>query len=404
MNIKHVWIVFKKEVKDIARDKKTLITSLLVPMIIIPLMNILVGGGVQKMQRDITENISIALSENSRTDEIKELIQNDILGNWPNIKLIDVDDPIEAIRQEVISAVLDFEKDYKEKMESGKPFTINIIYDRMKLKSEASLQMLSQAIGEFNARVVRERLTALNINPEILEPARIEHTDVADENKSSNPILIMTLPFMLGLLVVVGGIPAATDLVAGEKERNTFEPLLTTKPDRASILLGKYFTVTLFSFVSVVSIIIGFAIGYMINPNSLTMGTGTEITGFNIPTPALVLAILIAIALGMTFAGIQIALSTYARSFKEAQTYLSFLMIAAMIPGYATMFTQPADIQLVMYFIPVINTISAFKMVLSGTINYTNLLAALLSSVVYVALTLTLATSMFNKEKALFRS
>lgn len=75
-----------------------------------------------------------------------------------------------------------------------------------------------------------------------------------------------------------------------------------------------------------------------------------------------------------------------------------------MIPAYATMFTQPTDIKFYTFFIPILNTISAFKMVLGGIIDYTALVAALLSSVVYLAISLAFAASMFNKEKVLFRS
>ena len=214
----------------------------------------------------------------------------------------------------------------------------------------------------------------------------------------------MLLPMMVGMLVSIGGIPAATDLVAGEKERNTFEPLLTTMPGRGSLLLGKYLAVTLFSFVSVVAIVAGMVIGYMINPSSLTLGIDSQISGFEVQPLAVVLTLAITIALGMTFSGIQIALSAFARSYKEAQTYLSFLMIIAMVPGYATMFMQPGDLQPFMFVLPVLNTISAFKMVLGGVVNYTNLLLALVTSILFVIITLWLAASLFKKERILFRS
>ena len=108
-----------------------------------------------------------------------------------------------------------------------------------------------------------------------------------------------------------------------------------------SILIGKYLTVTLFSFVSVISQLIGVLIGSMISPSFFTMADGGGEVSFFIPIGALLLSILIIIALGMVFASIQLAVSTYARSFKEAQTYLSFLIILAMVPGYATMMMQP---------------------------------------------------------------
>ncbi|NTV91527.1 MAG: ABC transporter permease [Clostridiales bacterium] len=310
----------------------------------------------------------------------------------------------ELLKTGAARVVLGFEADYAEKLAAGTPFHIKIYYDKSKTKSEGALEVLTSAIDDFNKQIVDERILGLGLDRDILVPSIVEENNVADESKAGNTIVMMTLPLMLGMLVAVGGIPAATDLVAGEKERNTFEPLLSTKPDRGSLLMGKYLAVTMFSLVSVVAIVLGMVLGYLINPNSLTMGTDANMSGFTIEPLAAFLAIVIAIALGMTFSGIQIALSTYAKSFKEAQTYMSFLIFIAIIPGYATMFMQPADISMYMYAIPVLNTIAAFKMVLGGSINYSGMLLALATSVVYVALTLWFAKYLFTREKVLFRS
>lgn len=404
MKFRHVWIVFRKEVKDLIRDKKTIITSLLVPMILVPTLNLLLGNGVEKMQKDISENVTIALSQSSQTSEIKKLVEDKIIINNPNIKLINVDDPLAALKQNKVRLVLDIEKDYADKLKANKPFTINFLYDKSNAKSAGALPILNSAIMKFNSDTVGQRLSVLGINKNILEPAKIEQTNVADEKKTGNQFLATILPLMVGLLVVVGGIPAATDLVAGEKERNTFEPLLTTKANRLAIVLGKYMTVTLFSFISIIAIAIGFMAGYLINPNMLSMGGNDQFGGFHLPLIALISVILITIFMGMTFSGIQIALSTYARSFKEAQTYLSLLIFVAMIPSYATMYLQSTDIQSYMFALPILNTISALKMVLSGNINYMNLLIALSTSIIYVLASVFFAVSLFNKEEVVFRS
>ncbi len=402
--LRHIWTVFKKEVKDISRDKRTLLISIVVPMVIIPLINSLVGGGIEKLQKDINENVSIALSDDSRTDDIVDLVKNKLFKDNKNITLVDTDNPIEALKQDKVRLVLSIDKDYKSKIAEGKPFKIDISYDRSKTKSQGSIWIIREEIEKFNKSIINERIVALGKSPEFLEPVHIEEKDVADEAKTSTSMLATMLPIIIVILMTVGGVPAATDLVAGEKERNTLEPLLTTKPMRISILLGKYFTVTLFSFVTVIASIFGLIIGYILKPSSLNLGASQNISGFFVPIPALIIAILLAMALGMTFAGIQVALSTYAKSFKEAQVYLSFLMIAAMVPAYANFFTQPGDIPLYYYFIPVINTVSAFKVVLGGTINYMHLLIAFVSSAVHVVIALGIAVSMFNKEKVLFRS
>lgn len=404
MNLKHIWIVFIKEVKDIVRDKKTIITSIVVPMVIIPLLSILAGGSVQNMQQDIEQNVTISLTQESNTAEIRELIKKDIIADYSNIKLVDVEDPVEAISNSEVRILLNVEADYKEKLEQGKPFVIEVLYDKSQTKSEGSIRIVANAINEYNKRVVVDRLNKLGLDDDILKPVQIKETNIADEGKAGLSMLAMILPVLLVILISAGGIAPATDLVAGEKERNTFEPLLTTKAGRSSLLLGKYLTVTLFSFVSAIASFFGMFLGYFIDPKSITLGAGAYISGFSISSIALLMILIISVLMGMTFAGIQIALSTYAKSFREAQTYLSFLIIITMIPGYATILMQPNEIPLYMYVVPVLNTISAFKTVLGVNINYTYLAVALASSVVYVIISLKIAISLFNRENVLFRS
>ncbi len=404
MKLKHVMIVFKKEAKDLIRDRRTIISSFLLPMILIPLINIVMGGGIQKFEKDINENVSIALSQASNTPEINELVRERILSRNDNIMLVDIGDPSKALENDEIRCILDFESGYAKKLEEGKPATITLQYDESKTKSQAAADIVSDALEEFEAEIVNERLMAKGIDLEIMNPFEVQLSNVAPNQKGNNMMLEMMLPLMISMLISVGGIPAATDLVAGEKEHNTFEPLLTTMPDRGSLLLGKYFAVTLFSFVSVVAILAGLAFGYLLNPNSLTIGVDAQVYGYEIEPLAVVLALIITIALGMTFSGIQIALSTIAKSYKEAQTYLSFLMLGAMVPGYATMFMQASDLSPVMFTLPVLNTIAAFKMILGGNIDYGNLIIALAASVVFVSLTLWFAASIFKREKVMFRS
>jgi sodium transport system permease protein len=404
MNFKHVWTIFKKEVKDIIRDKKTIITSLLVPIVLFPVLFAIMGGGFKSFEKGMNENITIALAKESNTAETKNLLKEKVFKDYSNVSIVDIEDAVKSIREEKVRVILDFEKGYAGKLKEGKPFKIKAMYDKSKAKSERALSVINEAFGKYNTTVVSERLAAIGLNPEILQPTVVEGENVADKRQGGNMMTLMMLPMLIGMLVASGGIPAATDLVAGEKERNTLEPLLTTRPSRSSILLAKYFTVTLFSMVSVIATLTGMVLGFLMNSDFMNMGGGSEVTGFYVPPMAVVLTLLTTIALGMTFAGIQIALSAYAKSFKEAQTYLSFLIFIAMIPSYATMMMQPSDIPSFMFFVPVLNVISASKMVLGGIINYSNLGIALLSSIVYVAISLYLAAWMFKREKILFRS
>src|SRR5665647_575405 len=198
MSFKHIWIVFKKEVKDIVRDKKTLLTSLLVPIILMPLLFTLLGSGIENMEKDITENITIALSEGSDTEEIRDLVKNDIFLNNPDIKLGSaVKDPVGAIRNGDVRFVLEVDKNYAKNLEEGIPYSITVIYDQTDTKSSGSYEILVNAITQYNQKVVRERLEALDIDIQVLEPVKIIQNNAAAENAGGNLMLMMILPMLI---------------------------------------------------------------------------------------------------------------------------------------------------------------------------------------------------------------
>jgi sodium transport system permease protein len=403
MNFRHVIVVLKKEIKDITRDKKTLLTSILIPMILIPLIYTIVGSGAKQMQQGIVENINISISKSSDNASTRQFVK-DVIKNSKNIFLQDESFTENDVRNDKTRLVVEIEKDVQSKLKNNLPVDIKLKYDNSKPKSGGAIDIVSAAFDNYNKKIIEQRIIAKHLNPQILTPTVVEKVDVEDKSKSGGSILAMLLPMLIGIMMASGGIGPAVDLIAGEKERNTFEPLLTTKSSRSSLLLGKYLTINLFSMLSLISILIGLIISYRINPDSLTMGSGQTVSNFGIEPLALILTILVTLALGMTFTGIQIALSTYAKSFKEAQTYLSLLMIATILPSYATMFMQPSDVPTFMFALPLLNTFAALKMVLGGIVNYSNLLLALGSSIVFVIIAFLFAARLFNKEKVLFRS
>ena len=401
MSFKHIWIVFIKEVKDIARQTYA-ITNLGPHHPDAPAVCIS-GRRYGKMEEDI-ENITITLTEQSNTEEIRELLENEVFADFPNVKINGiVKDPKAAVQNKDARFVLEVDSNFSDLLQQGKTYNITVHYDQNDTKSVGGFSIIARAIEEYSQKQVEKRLLAMDIDLEILRPVEIVPVNAADE-KRSNFMIMMLLPMMASILIAVGGIPAATDLVAGEKERGTFEPLLTTQAGRMSILLGKYFTVTMFSFVSVIAQLIGVFIGSRISPSFFTMADAGGDVSFSMPLGALLLSILTFIALGMVFSAIQLAVSTYARSFKEAQTYLSFLIFVAMVPSYATMMMQPDDLQLYMFLVPLLNAIASLKMSLGGVVNYTYLAAGLATSLVYVVLSLMLAAWMFNRERYLFRN
>lgn len=272
--------------------------------------------------------------------------------------------------------------------------------------------IIKSKIKEINNILAEEKLNELNIPKDVLELVDIGQidisTEISDTGRSVNQFLIMLLPTYLVTIIVTAGTPIAIDIVAGERERNTFEALLSTRANRLSILIGKFMAVLAFALIATFMAFIGLVLGIVLNPEIIALvgqilGISTIITPIYIPILALILLILSIITLTILFAGIQIAISTWSKTLKEAQTYLSYLMFPATVPAFITIFMGASDMQLYMAFIPVFNTIASFKMIISGVIDYGFLIAGVLSNIVFIFAIMYGIIKLFNNENAVIK-
>lgn len=163
------------------------------------------------------------------------------------------------------------------------------------------------------------------------------------------------LPLLLIIYSIAGPMGAAVDLGDGEKERGTLEPLLTTQAGRLSLLWGKFFAITVMGLISTISSLIGLYIA-MKQDNGLFHG-GAASLGIK----TILLIGLITLLLTMLFGALELAISIFARSFKEAQTYISPLMIMAFVPTYATYMMDAKNIEDFYFHIPLANVSCIIK-------------------------------------------
>lgn len=210
-------------------------------------------------------------------------------------------------------------------------------------------------------------------------------------------IFSMIFPMLITIYSAISGIAAATDLGAGEKERQTLEPLLTTKASRLSILGGKYLAVFIAGVIGTVASLIGFFIASVMNPDFLG-------TGIALPLSSILTIGLFCVGLNLVFSGIELTISFYARNFKEAQTYLAPLSIILLIPAYATMYLDGKAVPEVYFHIPIINTIAIIKEAIVLIVNPIHILIVLAWTVVYIVASLFLTVNMFKKESVIFRA
>ncbi|EYE87588.1 sodium ABC transporter [Fervidicella metallireducens AeB] len=394
MDLRGTAIVFKKEIRDLFRDKKTLITSIIIPLVIFPIMFGLMGRGIDSSTKKVTENLKISVRDEGKSSFYE------FIKTVPNINIMDSEDLKKDVQDGKIYLGVIIPADFDKVIADGKSADLRIIYDDASQSSSMAQEMIQSIVDEYSKEIVKSRLASRGMDVSILEPVKVTEEIVAKEKTSFAKIMLsMMLPLLLIIYATSTPIAAAVDLGAGEKERGTLEPLLTTQTSRMNLLFGKFFAITLMGIIGIVSSLAGLGVSMKLTPG-LFGGEG----GLTIKFGALLLIGLVTILLTMVFASLELAISIYARSFKEAQTYLSPLTIIGMAAAYGTYMLDVKNAGLMMFNIPIVNISLIIKELINGIQNPTHLGITFIWSIVYVALSIMFARYMFTREEVIFRT
>ncbi len=407
-------IVLRKELKDAFRDRRTILTGMLMPLVLYPLIFWLMGSSALGAQKEAVTNTTIALIDAAQQQPVQEFLTREVFEGNHGIKFAQHDDAKQALADGDVKLVLSMTEEAATALLSGQQADIALLYNDTKAASSASLQVVTVAINNYNNRIVSDKLkqqfnTSLGaLQPIHMGTPQIYNETIANGGESSggNVFLSMMIPLLLLIMLSVGSMAAAVDMFAGEKERRTLEPLLTTHAGRSSILSGKFLAVSLLGLLTTLLTLLGMVIGFAMTPEILeqTSEAGATSSGLNIPIPAVALCVLLVVVVQLSFSAIHVMLSAYARNIKEASTYSTFVMMAGMIPAYATMYLQSGDVSTWMMFVPVLNVAGALKMLLGGLLDYGLVAISLAISLAFLAVLLRFTARMFHKESIMLRS
>ena len=397
LNFKEIGLIFKKELADLFRDKKTMMTSLLVPLIIFPLMFYFMNSAMQNIVKK--EEYKIAVNDKSNSSIIEYLKAKEDL----NISIMEKDEAEEKIKDGEYLVYINIPDKFEESLKDNKSVDVEVMYDNSSQTSNMAYSKVNQYIMELSKEIVAKNLNAKGIDLSILTPISVkENSIVEDEKGAGMMIMSMIIPLFIVLYCVTGPMPAAIDLGAGEKERGTLEPLLTTKVGRMSILYGKLFAITIMGILTAVAAIIGLIISIKINPEMFGGGEGT--VGVMLSTQSIIIIFIFTVLTSMIFGALQLAISIYARSFKEAQTYITPLTILAIIPTFLMYMVDIKNIDMIYFHIPIANVMAILKEVTLGIINIQHIMMVFGWSIVYIAISIFVTRHMFNKENVIFRT
>ncbi|MFH2056713.1 MAG: ABC transporter permease subunit [bacterium] len=416
MRIPIVSTIFRKELLDTLRDRRTLIFMLLVPIVAVPLlmfgMSKLMLSQIMKAQEEKSKVVveGAAYLPADLQDSLfqsQTLDVTDLASHFAGAAITADEDRLHdsllvELQNGAISAVVVIPEAFDQAIIHESETEVEIYFDESEVQSEFALDKLRDIFRPYRDDVIEARVLARELSPEILKPFSITDHNVATARKVAGQKLGGMLPYVVILLCFLGAVYPAIDLAAGEKERGTLETLLVSPASRGEFVLGKYFVILM------TSVVAG-----MLSLTSLTISMKYLFTGMSqeimdklvitvdLQTVLLVLAIVIPLA-GI-FSAILLSISIFAKSFKEAQSYITGINMFIILPAIVS-FLPGIKLNYLLASIPVVNISLIMKEAISGSIAWNYVAVAFGSTVILAALTLFFAKKWFEKESVLFRN
>lgn len=392
--------ILKKELIDIIRDRKTIAFTILLPILIYPVLFQVMSVTMKSSQEDAKKEINIVINGDKDSNLSK------LLTSQENIKEKNYDNPKKALKDGDLQLIINIPSNVDEEIASGNSVDLEILIDDQSEKSTIAGSMVESLINDYSKSIVESRLSELNVDSKILNPINIETKSGINEdgtnNSNANTILGM-IPALIVIMLLSPTMGLAADLGAGEKERGTFEPLLSTSVNRNSILWGKITTISIVSVITLLLSMVSLLVSFKGFVNSVSEGMGEDIN-LNINIITILFIILFCIFIIIFMSTLQVVISISARSTKEANTYLSGLIIPIMILAFIPIYMDVKNIGIIFFNIPIINSICVMKEIMIGIYNTTHILIVLAWHIFYVVLALIVAKILFSREELIFRS
>jgi sodium transport system permease protein len=342
--------VFLKEVKENLRDRRTLISAfltgpLLGPVVFVMAINVTLTRELDKAEKPLPVPVIGAEYAPNLLGALRAG------GVVPGAA---VADPAQAVRKQDADVVLRIASDYGKAWRKGEPVQIELFYDSSQRDANTSVERVESYARQQGAM----RLVARGLSPSTAWPLQVAKRDQATP-QSRAVLMFAMLPYFFVITIFMGGMYLAIDLTAGERERQSLEPLFANPVPRWKILCGKLAAIGVFSTVSLLISLLAFAVvGQFIPAEKI----GMELD-LGVHFAARVLLLMLPLVL--LLAALQSMVAAFAKSYREAQTYLSLLMLVPIIPSLLLSF-MPIKAQAWMYAIPLLGQNLGIMQLLRG--------------------------------------
>ncbi|MHC4644588.1 MAG: ABC transporter permease [Planctomycetota bacterium] len=405
----NIIVVYLKEMKEVLRDKKSLIFMLLLPTIILPVvMNLAIAFVTRAEKRARTEILPFAVFGAEYLPELLDGFTKD--KGFKKVDVAGTEAIASAISQDRIKFALVIPESARQLIADGNNVAVQFYYNDASVTSKVK-NRARKIIDEVSERRRSHRLAELGYDTEqkrrrLLNPITIEEHGVAEMKGAQGVREIVgervggVLPYLFIIFCFAGAISPAIDLGAGEKERGTLETLLLAPVPRSQLVLGKFLVIFTTGITAALLSVSSIGVTMAIKVQQLTGMMREVIESVSVLDLVLIAAMLIPTA--AIFASLLLSISIYARSFREASTYCGPLNLVLLLPAFVALLPG-VQLDWLWAMVPITNISLAIKELVKGTMDYPMLIAILGSSIIIAAGLLFFCTKWFERETVLFR-
>jgi len=404
MSLRNIGIVYRKELTEALRDKRTLITTFLVPLLLIPVM----GTGFTAVMSAVIGNAKkekpkVMIVGGTDSPRVVEELQQ-----YPKINVIrTTDDWRHKVVEKEIRAAVEIPEGFEKNVSEGHGGTVKIDVYGGEIKSEFAAGNIEGYLKEYRDGIVAKRLEANRLPANLLRPFQVKRESIASPEKQAGAILGGIIAYALILMCLNGAMSPAIDLTAGEKERGTMETILSSPVSRTHLVLGKFLLVLTASLITAMLLMVSVEVSTTVVQKSHVLdqmaGEGEAPPQLMLGPEAIASVIIMAVPLSVLFSAGLITIALFAKSHKEAQSYIAPLMFLVVIPAVAAMLPG-VDLTPKLAIVPLLNVSLLCKELVTGEYHWNYIALIFASTCVYAAGALFLAVKMFQRESVLFRS
>jgi len=339
--VRALWVVLRKELLDAFRDRRMVAVAFLVMPLAVPVVlagTAALGARKQAAQFESTLELPVVGAEHAPN-----------LVDWLEQHNLDVvaapADPDAAVRAQRHDVILRIASSYGEDWRAGRPAGVEVIFDSSRpMASGATIARVRGLLDGYSDTVGTLRLIARGVHPAVARPLLVGTRDVATPEARFD-LTQQLLPYLLLLLAFIGGMQLAIDATAGERERQSLEPLLATPASREAIISAKILATAVFALITIAVTLLAYRVSFTVLPDDIS---GTD---FALGPGALAQLLLVILPIVLLGATVLTALAAYARSYREAQGYLPLLIFLPMVPTLVLM-VAPVRTQAWMLAVP----------------------------------------------------